>query len=454
MARLFAGRNSRRLPGETIFDMTKPDTIVIGAGAAGLAAARELTRAGKTVAVLEARDRVGGRVYTRTDPRCAAPIELGAEFIHGDAPLTFDLLREVGAAAVGESGSSWEVRDGSLIRSVDDPFSSLPELLDRLDRNAPDESVDEFLGRVTVDARSSEIARWVRLAVESFDAADPAIAGIQSIADEWSGSASLEGSQYRLTAGYGSLMDRLAASLPPLQATVYLQTIVERVEWKKGGVRIIARRANETLAFDCERAIVTLPAGVLTDGSVTFAPDLPSDRRRAIEGIKTGPVTKIVLRFAQPFWTGLRDRQLRDASFFFGPQTGFPVFWTRYPQISPLVVAWAAGPYSTRLKERNEDETAAIAIDEFAGVLGLDRRTVDRELEAVYVHDWQRDPFARGAYSYLATGARDAREVLARPIESMLYFGGESTAQGGRGGTVEGALRSGVRAAQALLAAL
>ena len=419
---------------------------VIGAGAAGLAAARALATAGESVAVFEARDRVGGRVLTRRDARCSAPIELGAEFIHGTPAVTFALLAQAGASAIGEGGSSWE-RSQDGLAPASEAFETVSVVMDRVPETAHDESVDAFLRRVAREDGLAEAAQWARTLVEGFDAADPADASILAIAQEWRGSASLQRAQFRPSCGYGPLLDLIAGDLPRERVQLHLQSVVEEIAWERGRVLIRARRYGELAEYQARKAIVTLPIGVLRSGVVRFTPELPQQKRDAISRIAMGPVLKVALRFDEPFWTQLRGGALQDAAFFFGGTTAFPTFWTTYPALSPLVMGWAGGPKSAQLAGSNEEQIVARALADFAHVLELDVAAVRDRLESAYVHDWQRDPYAMGAYSYVLVGGLGARAALAEPVEETLYFAGEATAPQEEAGTVAGALASGISAA-------
>lgn len=426
------------------------DAIVVGAGAAGLAAARTLAESGKTVLVVEARDRIGGRVFTRTDPRCAAPIELGAEFIHGTPDITLALLRQSGATGIGESGSSWRF-DGRTLQPADEAFDSVGELMAKVDREGPDESVDAFLRRFQDDPAWREASHWVRTLVEGFDAADPADAGVQAIAEEWSGDASLQTTQLRPSRGYTDLLDSLVASLPADRVHVALQCIVEEIAWSERGVRVRARRLGQAFEAQAGFAIVTLPIGVLQAGTVRFEPELPRGVHEAVNAIAMGPVIKIALQFATPFWRELQGGRFADAAFFFGERTAFPTFWNPYPVIAPLLVGWAGGPRARQFDGCDEAQIAHRAIADLALMFGVGTEELFARLEASYLHDWQRDPFSLGAYSYVKTGGMRARETLAAPLAGALFFAGEATAAGGEAGTVAGALQSGTRAARLAL---
>ena len=422
------------------------DAVIVGAGAAGLSAARTLCRSGRSVLIVEARDRIGGRVLTLTDARCAAPIELGGEFIHGTPESTLALLRETGAAAIGESGTSWRY-DGTRLHAAGDSFESVAALMDKVDTAGPDESVDSFLRRFEGDAHFREACEWTRILVEGFDAADPAVASIQAIAQEWSGDASLQTTQLRPSRGYAPLLESLAASLPPERARLMLQSPVRDIAWGRGGVTLRAVQIDREVEVRAKCAIVTVPAGVLASSGIAFTPELPFATREAIGAIAMGPVVKIALRFGTPFWRELQNGRFADASFFFGGATAFPTFWNMFPIVSPLLIGWAAGPRAARFDPMSQPQIAAQALAAVAAIFDVPASDLARNLEAYHLHDWQRDRWSLGAYSYVKTGGMRAREALAAPLEDALVFAGEATAPGGEAGTVAGALASGTRAA-------
>jgi monoamine oxidase len=185
-------------------------------------------------------------------------------------------------------------------------------------------------------------------------------------------------------------------------------------------------------------------------GAVRFTPALTA-KRAPLEGLSSGPVIKLQLLFASAFWETLHDGRYRDAGFFHAPEAEFPTFWTAAPARAPLLVAWAGGPRAERLAAgaaAGDIVHKALASLELLFGKELD---IAAELRAWYYHDWQQDPFARGAYSYLTVGAHDARAALAQPLDDTLFFAGEATEE--EGGTVAGALQSGTRAAHEVLAA-
>ncbi len=386
---------------------------VIGAGAAGLAAARRLRESGLDTLVLEARNRAGGRAYTLRTNDGAFPIELGAEFIHGKAETTMALLREFGEDTVPIDSAS------------PDLWTATERVLERVDLDAPDRSVDEFLNDIGVEG-----VKQARMLIEGFDAAVTADASIKGIAREWRSAANE--TDARPANGYGILMQRLADMLTE---HIRFDTRVETVEWERGGVSINAMQNGEPVRVQARCAIVTLPIGVLRNGGVQFSPQLPREIRHAIHAVAMGPVVKVVLHFLSIFW---------DGGFYLTPsESGFRTVWSRLPQRAPVLVAWAGGDAAQALIASGADpvEAALTACETL-----FPRARVRETLAASYYHDWQRDPYACGAYSYLRVNGGAAREQLAIPIEDTLFFAGEA-ASPDDSGTVAGALASGYRAA-------
>ena len=410
------------------------EAIVIGAGAAGLAAAAELARAGRAVLVLEARDRVGGRCFTRRMAGLDVPVELGAEFIHGEARSTRALLRAAGVEAI-DSVREQRALEGRRLRAVNG-FTEAQRAVHGASLES-DVSFHAFLrGRKEVPAKTRALAT---LMVQGFDAADPRRVSARSIVEEWGEGGELGDSQPRPQGGYGPVMDWLARSLVARGVALRLQHVVQRVEWRRGAVTVRGRFLGEPFALSARQIVVTVPLGVLQSGAVRFSPALP--KRSALQKLASGPVVRVAMRFAEPFW----EARAPGVAFFHNPKAPFPTFWTPLPMRGPLLTAWAGGPKASRLTGSSERNLLARALASvrsvFRGAPGPD---------AVYVQDWARDPFALGGYSYVLVGGEDARAQLAAPLERTLYFAGEAT-EAQEPGTVAGALRSGRRAAREIL---
>ncbi len=432
------------------------DAIVIGGGAAGLNAARSLGRRSLRVIVLEARDRLGGRVWSRPSARDVTPAELGAEFIHGKAAQTMTLLREAGTAAVDIGGEDWTRSKGGELRRDESAFIPAGGLFEGARSLPRDESVDQFLRRFQGDESVREIAESARAFVEGFEAADPAIASVRAIAKEWLSGA--DTTSARPLGGYRPMLAYLDEACTAAGVNFCLETVVRRVSWRRGDVAVDTRAASgESRTFRAKAAIVTLPAGVLRhsggENAVRFEPELPPAKQEALRGIEMGHVMRVVLAFRTAFWEGLEDGRYRDAAFFRCQGQPFPTYWTQLPVRSELVVAWAGGPKATAMSALSEADLVERALRGF-GALFDAPQLAHSEFKNGFTHDWSADPFARGAYSYVAVGGGDARAALAAPLDETIFIAGEATSTDGQGGTVNGALETGERAAAEAAAAL
>jgi len=426
------------------------DVIVIGAGAAGLAAAAALGGAGRSVLVLEARDRIGGRVWTRFEPALAAPVELGAEFIHGESPETNELLRRTGAPAVDTSAEHWSLIDGRLQQRTESLLGKVRAAFEAADvLSQPDMSLEDFLASSAGRALPEAARAMARAFVCGFDAADPARVSLHSVAEEWRAGGMLDSSQSRPLGGYHTALRALTAALDVSRVRLQLQTVVSSVRWSDRSVEVAGEWLGRPYRAEARKAIITVPLGVLkapagAPGAIDFAPPLAA-RQAALGRLLSGPVLKVALHFRHAFWEELEDGRYADASFFHAPGQIFPTFWTALPVRAPLLNAWVGGPSAARLCELSDEEIVHQAMECVSAVFFGGNGAP--ALQAAHVHNWTRDPYSRGAYSYEAVGGKGARQALATPLGGSLFFAGEATDTTGEPATVTGALRSGARAA-------
>ncbi|MFI5271983.1 MAG: flavin monoamine oxidase family protein [Ktedonobacterales bacterium] len=464
--------------------MAQADALVVGAGAAGLAAARALSRHGLSVAILEARDRIGGRIHTVRPPGALLPIELGAEFIHGRPPVTFALAHEARLTPLEIGGDSWFSEHGQLLHNRDeeeeeDAANDLDRDADAADEDAADMgpilaalgawhgedmTFDAFVEAHFAGERWLAARQAARGYVEGFDAADAASVSIRWLAATDAAAAQIDGERnFRLLDGYDRLLFALRESLATERTALHLNTIVRDILWARGAVEIAARTPLGAALepFTARAALVTLPLGVLAapsdaPGAVRFTPHLPH-MRLALQGVAMGPAIKVVLRFRDAFWDTLLTAHpvlaLPRLSFLFSDDPVMRTWWTDHPALTPTLTAWAAGPRAAALASLPDDAIAQQALAALARVLGVERAYLDARLDAWHLHNWSADPFARGAYSYVRAGGADALDQLAAPVEDTLFFAGEATSYR-ETGTVHGALASGERAAAELIATL
>jgi monoamine oxidase len=426
-----------------------PRVLVVGGGAAGLAAAARLGRRAQVV-LLEARDRLGGRIDTRRDAALGLALEHGAEFVHGRPERTTALARRA-RARLREVPDRHLHRAGSRLADERDGFARAQELLALGGRD--DEAIAAVLRRAARQRRAPGVA--VELAqqlVRGFYLADPRTASSLALARMTRALDEVGGEEIcRVDGGYARLLEPLERDLRRAGGEVRLSATLEELRWRPGHVEARGRGAAggplPPVHADC--AIVTLPVTLLRGEHVRFRPALP-EKRRAAGALAMGPIVKVLLRFRRAQWAEAGPRAL---AFLHVAGAAVPVFWTLAPLRAPVLVGWAGGPDAERLAGRREADVLRAALGAAARGLGRSPAALEEALDSGTVVDWTADPLARGGYAVFPAGAGDAPAALARPVERTLFFAGEATA-GGLAGTVEGAVRSGERAAAEVLEAI
>ena len=439
--------------------------IIIGAGAAGLAAARDLSRAGCEVVVIEARDRIGGRVFTLTGRTAAAPIELGAEFVHGKPPELGKIAQAANLKVSGVNERHWYFDHGKISRSHDF-WKHIERLMNRMKSTSSDQSLREFLNGLPNDDETLRAKAMVSRYVEGFHAANVESIGVHGLIAANDAAETIDGNTaFRFERGYNSLMQALRGEAESYGAIFHLNTAVEEISWAAKTSTVICKPAGVTgsgarIDYSAAAIIITVPLKILQqtpgDGGIRFVPDLPLAKQVAIQRLAMGNVLKINLIFRERFWEDAKvwDEKgervsFHDAGFFHCPDAPLPTWWTQLPLRAPLLVGWAGGPRADRLRSAGNLVDQAIA--SLAQVFNLSANEISEQLIESYFHDWTDDPFTRGAYSYVPVNGLEAQQALSQPVEDRLFFAGEATALG-HIGTVHGAMQSGQRAAAEILA--
>ena len=437
------------------------DAIVIGAGVAGLAAASRLREAGLDVVVLEARDRIGGRIWTQHPDGLGVPVELGAEFIHGETPEIHEVARKAGLRLVDIAGRRWTTRRGKL-GLLDDFWERLDAVMRRLDdTRQPDRSFADAVKRMRgVSAQDRKIAIQY---VEGFHAADTHVISERSLAEGGSPRGDVRERRIgRVVEGYSAVVEALAA---PVRDVIRLGAVVSEVRWRKGRVDVEwtdhgGTRRDSTIA---RAVVIAVPLGVLNApremlGHIEFEPAVA--QRELASELAMGTVTRVAMQLDEPFWvTGKFAKQVGDArfdtmSFLHATNpVSFPVWWSQYPMRAPVLVGWRGGPEAARMAEWSRETVIRAAVGSLATILSMSVRAVERHVVAAFTHDWTNDPFARGSYSYVTVGGDEAAGAIARPVAATLFFAGEHADKDGRNGTVHGAIASGWAAAAKLMRA-
>ncbi|HEX6048805.1 MAG TPA: NAD(P)/FAD-dependent oxidoreductase [Gemmatimonadaceae bacterium] len=441
------------------------DIVVVGAGVAGLAAARRLTEEGVSVIVLEARDRIGGRILTVRDQRLPVPVELGAEFIHGSADEVTEIARRERLAVCDIHGERWRARRGALSPMDDDDFwSRLNRVMRYLDaRRTPDRSFADFLATKPGGRAEAHNRRLALEFVQGFHAADATLLSERSIANGGVPEQREEQRQARVLDGYDRIPEALAVRV---RDRIRLSCAVHEIAWEPGQVEVryrptaslagSPRPARRSGSVSARAVIVTVPLGVLqqTDGesAIAFTPDV-SQARRAAGQLAMGAVMRVALAFAEPFWAsrsvrrkaGLRS--LAELSFLHSTDADIPVWWTASPVRAPLLIGWAGGPLASRLGALARGDLEDRAVRALARQFGIPRARIASLFVHCWHHDWIGDPFTLGAYSYALVNGDRAASRLGRPIADTVFFAGEAADTEGRTGTVHGAIGTGDRVA-------
>jgi monoamine oxidase len=429
------------------------DVIVVGGGAAGITAALRVASSGLSVLLLEARSRLGGRMFTVQASGSPTAVELGAEFIHGRPPEIFDVLEAHHVPVKSVKGDFLRLENGQLESA--DFFSEVDQLMEKMNDHGPDEAFAQFLERCCPERNQEKVKQWARRYVTGFHAADPELISVHSLVKGMRAEEEIGGHQsFRLKGGYATLLTIWEKQLKDAGVQVELGALVKSVRWKKGEVELEVDRNAEIVKYTVPKVVITLPLSLLQTGVVKFVPEL-SCKQSALDKLVMGKVIRVTLCFHERFWDDLHagesGKTLSNASFLFSSADWFPTWWTTMPEKLPVITGWAPFHCAERLSGKSADFVLARATETLATILKVDLKEINRLLASAHFHDWEADPFSRGAYSYVKVGGDSAQKDLAAPIEGTLFFAGEATDFTGHHGTVHGAIRSGNRAAEEIL---
>ncbi len=429
--------------------VTRYDTIVVGAGMSGVTAARMLTDAGEDVVVLEARERVGGRMHT--DRESGFPVDLGASWVHGIAgsPL-WDLVQALGIPTLEYTVGSFQV-GGRPIENFDGDgrpmdatrtaqwVSDVEEadrlLLDEIARSSPGDTyldvTERALDRSGLDPeRIDEIREFFRHRVE-----EQCGAWIGDLDAHGLDEDAIDGDEVIFPRGYDELPRRIAAGLD-----IRFGHAVTRVARTDAGVTVSTMDGE----FSARNAIVTVPLGVLKAGAIEFIPSLPAAVSAPIARLGMGVFNKIFIQFPESFWN--------DDSYVVRALGEAGEHWHSWYDVSaisgrPTLLTFAAGPFGRRVQELSDDE---IVTDVVAALRALYGGAVG-EPTAHWITRWGQDAFSHGSYSHLAVGSsHHDHDDLAGPVDGLLHFAGEAT-WGEEPATVGAAYYSGHRTAERIL---
>ncbi|HEY9204747.1 MAG TPA: NAD(P)/FAD-dependent oxidoreductase [Candidatus Methanoperedens sp.] len=431
----------------------KADVIIIGGGASGLEAGKEIAKAGKKVYVLEARNRLGGRIHTLTVPGFSTPLEAGAEFVHGDMPATQSLLKEGGIKFYPITGKYYMIKNGKF-RKSENLWTTFSTLLSKADSLKQDMPFSKFLNLYLNEEKFKAVREIAKGFVEGYDAADIKRASTFALREEWKVFG--QSDQYRLKGGHIKLIDFLSKEIIKHNSEIFLSTVAKEIRWKPGNVEVISDKGN---IYSARKALITVPLGVLQskpedEAHLHFSPGLPG-KLEAAKSIGYGTAIKVFLEFKNAFWE-ISENQIRRTPELglLISDTSLTACWTQLPNKTPLLTGWLAGPQAEKNKNTSDEDIITMALDALSYIFNINRSFLIENLRAAKVVNWQTDPFSLGAYSYATVESNEARKVLTQPVEDTLFFAGEALSEGTAMGTLEEALTNGIKTAKELLAHL
>lgn len=431
---------------EERLDMEQYDVLVIGAGAAGMIAALEIALTGKKVVVLEAKERCGGRMHTVTNSN-NYPIELGAEFVHGNLPITLELTKKASAKLHEVKGSIWQKKDGKLEEQEDfiEDFSTLEKKFRGLTN---DISVKDFFDTHLKGNEFEELRFTLQNYVEGYYAADINKASTFALREELTKG---DEEQYRIDGGYQVLIDYLENQCQQNGVQFIFSQPVHQLHWKKGNVEAVTEKAS----YRAGKALVTVSIGVLKANGITFSPALP-EKQEAAKQLGFGHVMKMNLWFSDAFWKDkmyTEGKNLRDLNFLFSEEP-VPTWWTQHPKDEAVLTGWLGGPKAATTSYLNDEELLEKSLTSLSHIFNLTIDDVKIKLQKHYSHNWSQDLHFHGAYSYAVLEGERYMEQILEPVENTVYFAGEGLHSGNEIGTVEAALQSGRSVAHQLIASL
>jgi monoamine oxidase len=442
--------------------------IIIGAGASGLMAARSLSAAGWSVTVLEAADAPGGRILTLAPAGFSTYVEGGAEFIHGDLPISLQLGKEAGIvlhpvhSQMARPRIEGEPGTGLENEGWDDFMTSdWDELMQKMQQLGQDQPLGDFLATFFPGERYAALRDRARRYAEGYDLADLHSASCRGLYKEWANDQEEE-EEYRPEGGYRRMVDHLVEECRRYDCTLHFSSPVAEVHWQPGRVEV---KTVSGQPFTADRLLITVSLGVLQQAAgagsrgssghkphapLRFFPAIPDYLQAACE-IGYGHIVKILLEFKTAFW---REKGAQDQTLFILSDQPVPTWWTQTASTDTLLTGWLPVSGIPAFLQLDRQGRIDRCLDSLAAIFAVDRAALSSQLTAALVLDWSDAPYILGGYSFPTVGSQAARALLSTPVEGTLWFSGEGLYEGDTPGTVEAAFSNGLETAKKIIAQL
>jgi monoamine oxidase len=415
--------------------------LVIGAGASGLLAARRLSAAGFTVTVLEASPGPGGRIHTLLPPGFSAPVEGGAEFIHGDLPISLQLAAEAGIAL--EPVHAHTMAPPSPNDGMSAHWDELMKEMDKIQQSQQDLPLADFLAARFSGDKYSGLRESVRRFAEGYDLADLQTVSTLALYKEWLNEQDEE--EYRPEGGYQRIVHYLVDECTRNGSVFHFSSPAASIRWRTGGVEVTTVDGRQ---FSAQRLIVTASLGALK--ILRFSPAIP-EYLAAADRIGYGTVVKILLEFKSTFW---KDKKPARQTLFILSDQPVPVWWTPSGDGRALITGWLSGRPMADFLKLDRQGRIDRALDSLAQIFSTDRSVLAEQLGGSLILDWKEAPYILGGYSFDTVLTPAARAFLSSPVADTLFFAGEALYEGMAPGTVEAAFSSGLAVAEKIIAQL
>jgi monoamine oxidase len=422
------------------------NVTIIGGGASGLMAALELLKHNVQVTILEASNHLGGRICTLKGTGFSQPIETGAEFIHGNLPLTLSLLDEAGIDYNSFNDEMISLKNGEVKDDMlfDHNWSKLMNQMAALNH---DMQLNDFLNTFFGDDKYAALRASAAGFANGFDLADTSIASTRSLYLEWN--KGME-DQYRINGGYEKLVQYLEAQCRKKGCIINTECCVKKISWQKDEVNMLTMCSR---LFKANKIILAIPLGILhaqpqNENYIEFEPFIP-EHIAAAKNIGFGNVIKIILEFNNDITT----KKIKKEGFFLTDEV-IPTWWNQMPVNNTILTGWVGGGKVTSLKDNTDEELLKIALHSLSNVFDIPVSDLATKLKAHKIANWYKKPHIHGGYSFNTIESIEAKKTLRKPVDDTIFFSGEALYEGTPGGTVEAALSSGKETAKLLLETL